>query len=474
PVQNVYFQFDSWQGFWLKAAGSASTFTGGPLAPLLPGIHIVYAYAIDGQFADSIQPGGSGFGQSSPIAGAIAAFVFLVVPEPSSVGVVSNIKPSVFGQPVTFTATVTSSNFGTPSGTVIFTDGASTLGTVALDNNGQATLSISTLTLGSHSITVSYSGDANFIGSNSAVFTQIVNQATSSSSVALTSGTNPSFFGQSLTFTATVTPEFTGVPSGTITFLDKNTNVLGPPVTLDGTAHASLTISTLPVGTHSITVVYSGDQNFSSLVVSSPLPQVVKAASNTSIALTAGTNPSVAGDSLTFTATVGPQSPSVPTGTVTFLDAFDSSMLGGGPLPLVSGQVSVTTSSLAAGVHKITVVYGGDSTFAASTSSLLTQIVRATGTASNTTLTVNSGSPVPVFFGFAKGVPQSANFVISVPGSSDGDSVVLLEGNQQLGPVLTLTGGQANWNSQLRVGVHNVQAVYIGNGTFAGSISPGV
>jgi len=470
-VQNVYFQFDTWQGPWLKAAGSAPNFTGGPPTPLLPGLHIIYAYATDGQFADSIQPGGSGFGQSSPIAGAIAALAFLIVPESSSVAVSSSTQPSVFGQPLTFTATVTSFNFGTPSGTVTFTDGATTLGTAALDNNGQATLPISTLALGSHSIAASYSGDASFIGSNSAVFTQTVNQATSSSSVALTAGTNPSSFGQSLTFTATVTPQFTGVPAGTVTFLDKGVTILGPPVTLDGSAHASLTISTLAVGAHSITVVYSGDKNFSSLNVSPALPQVVKAASITNIALSSGTNPSTAGNSLTFTATVGPQSPSVPTGSVTFLDAFDSSMLGGGPVMLVSGQASVTTLSLAAGVHTITAVYSGDSNFISSTSIPLTQVVMATGNHSSTGLTVNGMSSTNLNPVFAKGVLQSANFVISVPGSNDGEFVVLLEGNQQLGPVLALTGTQASWNSQLRVGVHNVQAVYIGNGTLAGSTS---
>src|SRR5579859_7748274 len=475
-VQNVYFQFDSWQGPWLKAGGSAPNFTGVPPTPLLLGIHIIYAYAADGQFADSIQPGGSGFGQSSPIAGAIAAFVFLVVPEPSSVGVASSTQPSVFGQPVNFTATVTSSNFGTPSGTVTFTDGATTLGTATLDNNGQAVFLISTLTLGSHSISVSYSGDANFTGSNSSVFTQTVNQATSSSAVTLTGGTNPSSFGQPLTFTATVTPQFTGIPTGTITFLDKGVTILGPPVTLDGSAQASLTISSLAVGTHSITVVYSGDKNFSSTSVSPALPQIVKAVSNTNIALTSGADPSTAGNSLTFTATVGPQTPSVPTGTVTFMDNYmnNNTALASNVALDNSGHASVTTSSLAAGVHNITVIYSGDNTFAASTSFALTQVVMAAGNPSNTTLTVNNGSTVPIFFGFAKGVPQSANFVINVTGSNDGDSVVLLEGNQQLGPVLTLTGGQASWNSQLRAGVHNVQAVYIGNGTSAGSISTSV
>ncbi|HTC92904.1 MAG TPA: Ig-like domain repeat protein [Terriglobales bacterium] len=475
PVQNVYFQFDSWQGPWLKAAGSAPNFTGAPSTPLLPGIHIVYAYAADGQFADSIQPGGSGFGQSSPIPGAMAAFLFLVVPEPSNIAISSSANPSVFGQPVTFTATVTSNNFGTPGGTVIFMDGATTLATIVLNNAGVATFNTSTLALGSHTIQIFYSGDQSFLSGSSQVI-EVVNKAATSSTVTLTSGSTPSSFGQTLTFTASVLPQFTGIPTGTVSFVDAfdSSFLGGGPIMLDGSGQASVTVSTLAVGSHDISVAYSGDTNFIHSA-SSTITQVVKSPSISLVALTSGSNPSNSGDMLTFTAIIGPQNPSVPTGTVTFLDNFmNNTTVLASNVPLSGGQCSAVTSSLAPGVHQITVVYGGDITFAASTSVTLTQVVMATGNPSSTGLTVNGGASSNLNFGFALGMQQSADFVISVTGSTDGDSVVLLEGNQQLGPVLTLTGGQASWNSQLRVGVHNVQAIYIGNGTSAGSISTGV
>jgi Bacterial Ig-like domain (group 3) len=85
-------------------------------------------------------------------------------------------KLSTLGQPVTFAATV-NGNGGTPTGTVDFTDGATTLGTVALDTSGQATFTTSTLTVGSHPIVASYGGDPNFLSSSS-MLTQTIDPNT--------------------------------------------------------------------------------------------------------------------------------------------------------------------------------------------------------------------------------------------------------------------------------------------------------
>src|SRR5262249_55648264 len=102
----------------------------------------------------------------------------------SSTTVTSSVNPSVFGQAVTFTATVSAvpPATGTPTGTVTFLDGASTLGTASL-SSGRATLATSALSVGNHTITVSYAGDSNFAGSTSAAITQTVNKASSSTTV---------------------------------------------------------------------------------------------------------------------------------------------------------------------------------------------------------------------------------------------------------------------------------------------------
>src|SRR5262249_42968574 len=138
----------------------------------------------------------------------------------SLTAVTSSLNPSVFGQTVTFTATVSAvaPGSGTPTGTVTFLDGTATLGTRSL-SAGSATLATSALTIGNHTISLSYAGDANFNTSTSAAITQTDKGA---SSTAVTSSLNPSVFGQAVTFTATVSAvaPATGTPTGTVTFLD--------------------------------------------------------------------------------------------------------------------------------------------------------------------------------------------------------------------------------------------------------------
>src|SRR5439155_8710914 len=116
----------------------------------------------------------------------------------------SSTNSSVFGQPVTFTATVTANppGAGTLSGTVTFKDGTTSLATSSL-SGGVATYTNAALSVTNHSITAVYSGDANFNSStNSPALTQTVSKATTLDT--LTSSTNPAAFGQSVIFTANV------------------------------------------------------------------------------------------------------------------------------------------------------------------------------------------------------------------------------------------------------------------------------
>ncbi|HTT33968.1 MAG TPA: Ig-like domain repeat protein [Methylomirabilota bacterium] len=93
----------------------------------------------------------------------------------TSTALTSSANPSSSGQNVTFTATVSSASPGTPTGTVTFLDGATSLGTSTLNASAQATFSTSSLSLGSHSITAQYGGDANFSSSTSSALAQVVN-----------------------------------------------------------------------------------------------------------------------------------------------------------------------------------------------------------------------------------------------------------------------------------------------------------
>ncbi|MFY9558656.1 MAG: SBBP repeat-containing protein [Terriglobales bacterium] len=192
--------------------------------------------------------------------------------------------------------------------------------------------------------------------------------SSSPTSATVTSSANPSMFGQSVTFTAMVTGSG-GTPTGMVTFND-GTTAIGTGTMSGG--QATFNSSSLSVGSHSITVVYGGDSNFSGST-SAVLAQIVNKAS-TSTAVSSSANPSILNQSVTFTATVTVVAPGAgtPTGTVTFMDG--SATLGSGTLNS-AGQVTLTTSPLAVNSHSITAVYAGDSNFTGSTSAALSQLV---------------------------------------------------------------------------------------------------
>src|SRR5262249_10635927 len=159
----------------------------------------------------------------------------------STTALTSSPNPSTFGQSVTFTATVTTP-LGTPTGNVTFLDGGNSLGTQPLGGN-PATLTVSTMTPGTHNNTATYNGHSSFTPSTSSPVSQIVNK--SGTTTALSPSANPSVFGQSVTFTATVTATSpgAGTPAGTVTFFDGANPVGSNPLDTNGVA--TLTISSL-------------------------------------------------------------------------------------------------------------------------------------------------------------------------------------------------------------------------------------
>src|SRR5208337_621218 len=193
---------------------------------------------------------------------------------------------SVYGQQVTFTATVTANapGSGTPTGTVTFIeDGTTTLGTGTLSTTGgvtTATFATSTLAVNTtgYSITAVYGGDTNDAGSTSSPLSQTVNQ--DSTTTSLSADNNQSVYGQQVTFTATVTANApgSGTPTGTVTFIEDGTTTLGTGTlsTTGGVTTATFATSTLAVNTtgYSITAVYGGDTNDAGST-SSPLSQTV-------------------------------------------------------------------------------------------------------------------------------------------------------------------------------------------------------
>jgi len=260
---------------------------------------------------------------------------------------------------VTFAVAVSavSPGVGTPTGVLTFTDGVAELGTANL-NNGVASFSSSALAVGSHSVTVSYSGDSSFLASMSTALTQVVNKAgtaTGSSSL-----TNLSVFGQLVTVTAsvgTVGPGV-GIPSGTVTFTDGAT-VVGTAALSNGSA--TFTTGTLGVGSHSITASYGGGGNFLGSA-SGAVTQLVSKASTTTTITSVSPNPVVVGQPVKVSFSITPNAPGggMLTGTVTVSDGAGASCVA--TLPATS--CSLTSATV--GSRTLTATYSGDASFSAS------------------------------------------------------------------------------------------------------------
>jgi Bacterial Ig-like domain (group 3)/Purple acid Phosphatase, N-terminal domain len=370
----------------------------------------------------------------------------------ASVVLAPNINPSVYSQSVTFTATVTGAS-GTPSGKVQFAiDGANSGSAVTLSAGGTAAISTNSLTVGSHNITASYSGDTNYNSSTSNTVKQTVNKVTAA--IVLSSGTNPSVFGQPVTFTAVFTP---GTATGSVTFKEGNTT-LGTGTIKSGVA--TFTTNSLSVASHSITATYSGDTNDSS-ATSNTVTQVVGKASS-KVTVTSSVTPSVWGQSVTFTATVSALSPGAgtPSGTVQF--QIDGVNFGSAVTLSGGSATSIATKTMAVGNHIITAIYSGNANFTTGLGSVGQTVKKA-----NTTTSLNtSNSSIRT----GRSVTFTATISVSSPGSgTPGGTVTFFDGSTTLGTG-TVSGGKATFStSTLSIRTHTITAMYNGDGNFNGS-----
>jgi len=215
----------------------------------------------------AVYAGDSNYGGSTS-----AALSQVVDKANTSTAVVSSGSPSDFGETITFTATVkaVAPGTGTPTGTVKFMDGATTMGSGAL-SGGVAHYATSNRTVGTHSITAVYVASTDYNTSTSAVLSQVVDKTSTTTTVV--SSLNPSTSGATVTFTATVkaVAPGAGTPTGTVNFMDGATKI-GSHALAGGVA--AFATSTLSVASHNITAVYvaSTDYNTSTSAV---LVQVV-------------------------------------------------------------------------------------------------------------------------------------------------------------------------------------------------------
>jgi large repetitive protein len=408
-----------------------------PTLSLSSGTHIITAsYAGDTNTAP---------GTSAPVT--------QVVKDATSVTVTSSPNPSSPSANVTFSALVTGTS-GIPTGSVTFLDGATRLGTVNLNAAGAATFSTTSLSVATHHITVSYSGDANSIASTSQPLTQVV-LASSTTTTLITSNPDVSF-GTPVTFTASVTGSGSVTPTGTVQF-EEGTTVLGT-VTLDIHGSAALTLSTLSVAAHSIRAVYGGDSNnggSSSLAVQETIEQI-----STTTAVTSSLLNAPAGSSIQLTATITPLSsvPSSPiTGTVTFMDGATTL----GAATVSGGTVTITLSSLGVGQHSIYAIYGGSSIYAGSISTAITQKVQQA---------VTSGTLIASANPSIAGKSDTLTVSITSNGGVPTGIVTFMDGTTVLGTAALNAQGIASFTvPSFSTGTHSITAVYLGDNNNLGT-----
>ena len=372
-------------------------------------------------------------GNVQPTPSAAQATTQIVVAVDTTTSLQSSEDPSKLGDSVTFTATVSpaQSTNGTPTGTVQFSIAGAAVGNpVSLDANGLATLTTSSLAVGSHTVAASYvNADGNFNDSSTTLASgQTV--TTADTTVAVGSSAPIAVFGQSVTFTVNVSAVTAGLPTptGTVELFDGTTEL--DTATLSG-GSATYSTAALAVGAHPITAQYLGDANFSGSTSTALSQTVGQAGTTTSVATSPSS--SVYGQSVTFTASIGEVAPGAgtPTGTVAFKEGsttLDTITLG------ASGTVSFTTSALAVGSNSITAAYGGDVNFTTSTSIVLDQVV----TKASTSIAIAcSANPSVV----GQSVALTATVSVVTPGAGyPTGSVAFFDGSTGLGTA-PLSGG---------------------------------
>jgi hypothetical protein len=391
-------------------------------------------------------------GSTTHIESTSAIVSLAVVRHATSVALTATPNPVTNGSSVTFQATVSSEN-GTPTGNVVFKEGANVLATVAL-SGGVATFSTDELNLGVHGITAEYEGEVAYAPSTSALLSiGVVRLATTTT---LTANPAVAAYGDAVTLEATVAG--TGTPTGQVSFWDGAVK-LGEANLVAG--KATLVVDDLDADVHSLTAMYEGSSihiESTSTAINLTITQAT-----TTISLESSVSDSAFAQTIYLTATVEVNeamlraaglSATTPTGFVTFKDGNETI----GVAPLEDGKAYLSIQTLRPGSHNITAIYGANGNFTPSTSNVTIQTV--TLAQLGVAIEVN---PNPAF---SNQVVVLKAIVLAPEGNPTG-TITFMENGVVLG-VVVLVGDTATLNlSNLTVGRHDLVAFYNGDGGFA-------
>ncbi len=404
---------------------------------------------------------------------------------------------AVFGQPVTFTATVAAAPLSLASapssGTVSFFDGGVLVGTAqSVSSAGVATITTSALVAGSHVITAQYNGDnTSYAASPLATLAANYQVNPAATGVQLASSASTVVNGSPITFTANVTAQAPGLvnPSGgVVQFYDgavtNPSNLLGA-ATNNGTGNV-FTFTTSSVAAngnpHAITAIYLANANYATGSSNALTETVLKVPT---ITITPSTASPVVGQPLTYTVHVTdtPAGSFVPTGSVTLsIDGSAAATITPNPAMLDAPGTAVFAGVSFAGVgtHVVAVQFNPSDTVFAANNSSITQTVGQASTVTALsiapssavfgqplTLTASVGvvapslaaSPVLGHVDFYAGpITNPANFLGSQTVSASGSGIA----------VLTLP------NPSLPPNTYTINAIYRGDGaSYAASAAAG-
>jgi sugar lactone lactonase YvrE len=283
---------------------------------------------------------------------------------PTATALSTNTTSSISGRPVLLTAIVTASQGSIPTGTVAFMNGNILLGTANL-GHGVASLSVSNLNVGTDDVSAIYSGDSNDVTSRSQTVMITVLQSPTTTTILSSQSPLPTL--TPVVISAAVSNGGSIPPTGLVTFSEDSISIgVG---TLDANGTATISIPSLPAGSHIFTATYAGDAlNIPS--ASSPFVQAVQPRSTTDV-LTASATSLNGGQQLTLISVVRPVGAApatAPTGNVTFLSGTNTLAT----TPVDATGVATVTVILSGTNATISSTYSGDINYSASSSSKTT------------------------------------------------------------------------------------------------------
>jgi subtilase family serine protease len=413
---------------------------------------------------------------------------------PTTVSSSAGVPPVTYGTVQPLTANVaTTSNGAAPGGSFSFFDNGTQIyvsstffqgypGNASKPTHAWLTESANYAftSVGAHSVTAQYSGDANYAGGTSAPDTFTVVQAPTHTTI-ISATPTPTTPALPITLTAQTFEEVSSsaaAPTGQVTFSDNGTPMSG---TVTYSSHPGSLTATLsshasaPAGTHSITASYSGDTNYTSssapelsLTVYSLLPVALSSVSAT-------ISPALVNYPTALTVAVGMSGINMyptPTGTITF---YDNGTALPGPVAYNSFSAfsaTLTYSFSTAGTHNITASYSGDAIFAAcsTTTPLALSVVnkRPTNISSFYATPAVANQPTNL----RATVLANGLYDIFVNGPAMSGTVTFLDGGTAIPGTATIASAAGSITASLTYtfttpGVHNITVQYSGDNNYA-------